>query len=100
MNTNTLEYRTNKTDQLEIQREFLELMNQYNNTDRKVIKQNLKRIIDKLGLERKDIIKLGYTSTNVYSWFANVNNNIPMLEQALTIACEFDFDVYEFLKEI
>jgi len=82
------------------QSEILKLFNQYNTVDRKVIKQNLKRIIDELDLERKDIIKLGYTSTNVYSWFANVNNNIPMLEQALTIACEFDFDVYEFLKEI
>jgi len=60
---NTLEERINKIDQLKTQREFLELINHYNAVDRKLIKSNLRRIIDELGLERKDIIKLGYTST-------------------------------------
>lgn len=82
------------------QAEMLELINQYNATDRKIIKLNLRRIIDELGLGRKDVIELGYTSTNTYSWFANVNSNIPMFPQALHLACEFHFDVREFLKEI
>jgi hypothetical protein len=33
------------------QSEILKLFNQYNTVDRKVIKQNLKRIIDELDLE-------------------------------------------------
>jgi hypothetical protein len=80
------------------QQEILNLINQYYATDRKTIKANLKRILIERDIERKDIIELGFASSNVYAWTGNVANNIPMLEQALTIACEFDFDVYEFLK--
>lgn len=82
------------------QAEILELINQYENTDRKVIKLNLKRILVEYGIKPKQIIELGYTSPNVYSWLAPTANNIPMIDQALHLAVAFDFDVREFLKEI
>lgn len=87
-------------DKLQSQREFLNLINQYNSTDRKILKQNLKRILTEYGIKPKQIIELGYTSPNVYSWLAPTANNIPMFDQALHLACEFDFDVQEFLEEI
>ena len=96
----TLADRINQTDKLESQREFLNLINQYNSVDRKVIKTNLKRILVEQGIKPKQIIELGYTSPNVYSWLAPTANNIPLLDQALTISVEFNFDVQEFLKEI
>jgi hypothetical protein len=96
----TLETRINQINKLETQREFLELINRYNLVDRQVIKKNLKRILTEYGIKPKQIIELNYSSPNVYSWLANVNNNIPMFPQALHIAVEFDFDVREFLKEI
>lgn len=97
---NTLEERIDQIDQLEVQREFLQLINDYSAADRKTIKQNLKRILTELNIKPKQIIELGFSSPNVYSWLANVNNNIPLFPQALTIAVEFDFDVKEFLQEI
>jgi hypothetical protein len=87
-------------DKLESQREFLELINQYDNTDRKIIKQNLKRILVEYGIKPKQIIELGYKSPNVYAWLAPTAPNVPMFDQALHLAVEFDFDVQEFLKEI
>jgi len=82
------------------QQEILDLINQYYVTDRKIIKVNLKRILSEQNIKPKRIIELGFSSPNVYSWLAPTANNIPMLNQALTIACEFNFDVQEFLKEI
>ena len=80
--------------------EMLELINQYNNTDRTTIKLNLKRILIEQGIKPKQIIELGYSSPNVYSWLANVNKNIPMFDQGLHISVAFDFSIEEFLKEI
>lgn len=79
------------------QQEILDLIQTYNSTDRKIIKANLRRILTERGKERKDIIELGFASPNVYAWTGNVANNIPMMDQALTIACTFGFDVREFL---
>lgn len=85
---------------LQTQREFLELINQYNSTDRKILKGNLKRILVEQGIKPKQIIELNYSSPNVYSWLAPTAPNIPMFDQALHLAVEFGFDVQEFLKEI
>lgn len=82
------------------QAELLNLINEYNATDRHIIKVNLKRILSERNIKPKQIIELGYTSPNVYSWLAPTANNIPMLDQALTIAVAFNFNVEEFLKEI
>jgi hypothetical protein len=82
------------------QSEMLELINQYQTADRKLIKLNLKRILTEQDIKPKEIIELGYTSTNTYSWLAPTANNIPLFHQSLHIACEFNFDVKEFLKEI
>ena len=82
------------------QAEMLELIQTYNNMDRKIIKNNLKRIQNELGIETKQIIELGYASPNVYAWKAPTTNNIPMLDQALHLAVEFQFDVKEFFEEV
>lgn len=96
----TLETRINQINKLETQREFLELINRYNLVDRQVIKKNLKRILTEYGIKPKQIIELGYSSPNVYSWLAPTANNIPLFTQALHLAVEFNFDVQEFLQEI
>lgn len=82
------------------QAEILELINQYSAADRTIIKLNLKKILKTYGIKPKQIIELGYTSPNVYSWLAPTANNIPMFDQALHLAVAFDFDVREFLKEV
>lgn len=99
----TLAERINQYDRLEMQREFLELINQYNTKDiktRKIIKQNYIRILDEFNIQPKQIMELGYAKNNTYSWSTKASPNVPMFDQALTIACAFDFDVREFLKEI
>jgi len=80
------------------QAEFLQIIKQYNSTDRKVIKANLKRIMDIYNIKPADIIALGYSHRNVYAWTNKSTNNIPMFEQALHIAVYFDFSITEFLK--
>lgn len=90
-------------DKLYNQNEILELIKQYDvkNPDiRKNIKQNYIRILKKYDVQPKDIMKLGYARNNTYSWSTKVAPNVPMLDQALTIACAFGFDVQEFLEEI
>jgi len=82
------------------QAEILELINQYNSTDRKLIKLNYKRILNDFNIMPKQIMELGYAKNNTYSWSTKSSPNIPMLDQALTIACAFNFDVREFVKEI
>jgi uncharacterized alpha/beta hydrolase family protein len=80
------------------QAEFLQLLQQYSSTDRKVIKANLKRIMDMYGIKPADIIALGYSSRNVYAWTNRSTSNIPLFEQALNIAVKFNFSITEFLK--
>lgn len=91
------------TDKLYNQNEILELIKQYDvkNPDiRKDIKQNYIRILKKYDIQPKDIMKLGYARNNTYSWSTKVAPNVPMLDQALTIACVFGFSIEEFLEEI
>jgi len=80
------------------QAEFLQLLQQYNNTDRKAIKANLKRIMHIYGIKPADIISLGYSPRNVYAWTNKSANNIPLFGQALNIAVNFNFSITEFLK--
>ncbi len=80
------------------QAEFLQIIKQYNSTDRKVIKANLKRIMNIYGIKPADIISLGYSPRNVYAWTNKSTNNIPLFGQALNIAVHFDFNITEFLK--
>ena len=80
------------------QAEFLQLLQQYNSTDRKVIKANLKRIMHIYGIKPADIISLGYSPRNVYAWTNKGTNNIPLFGQALNIAVNFNFSITEFLK--
>lgn len=90
-------------DKLYNQNEILELIKQYDvkNPDiRKNIKQNYIRILKKYDVQPKDIMKLGYARNNTYSWSTKVAPNVPMLDQALTIACVFGFSIEEFLEEI
>jgi len=80
------------------QAEFLQLLQQYNGTDRKVIKANLKRIMDIYNIKPADIISLGYSPRNVYAWTNKSTNNIPLFGQALNIAVKFNFSITEFIK--
>jgi len=85
------------------QTEILNLVNEYNikNPDtRKTIKQNYTCILRQFDIQPKEIMELGYAKNNVYSWSTKASPNVPMFDQALAIACAFDFDVREFLKEI
>ena len=91
------------SDKLYTQSEMLNLIDKYNikdQTTRKIIKQNYIRILDEFNIQPKEIMELGYAKNNVYSWSTKASPNVPMFDQALTIACAFDFDVREFLKEI
>lgn len=78
---------------------MLRFINQYNSTDRKVIKENLKRLMKEKGFSKEDIIKLGYGKHNVMAWINSACNNIPMFWQSLDLAVNFNFDVTEFLQE-
>lgn len=49
-------------------------------------------------IKSADIIQLGYKPNNVYAWTNKSGNNIPMFDQALSIAVNFDFDVKKFLE--
>ena len=80
------------------QAEFLQLIQRYNSVDRKIIKTNLKRIMNIQGIKPADIIALGYNSRNVYAWTNKSTKNIPLFGQALNIAVHFDFNITEFLK--
>ena len=80
------------------QAEFLQLIQQYNSTDRSIIKANLKRIMDIYNIKPADIISLGYSPRNVYAWTNRSTNNVPMFEQALNIGVHFNFSITEFLK--
>ena len=80
------------------QAEFLQIIKQYNSTDRKIIKTNLKRIMNIQGIKPADIISLGYSPRNVYAWTNKSTNNIPLFEQALNIAVKFNFSITKFIK--
>lgn len=80
------------------QAEFLQLIQRYNSTDRKIIKTNLKRIMNIQGIKPADIIALGFNTRNVYAWTNRSTSNIPLFEQALNIAVNFNFSITEFLK--
>jgi hypothetical protein len=88
----------NRGDIMNIQVEMLKLISDYNNTDRKVIKENLKRIMWEKSIKPADIIALGFGKNNVYQWSNSKANNIPMFEQALLIAVKHDFDITELIK--
>lgn len=83
---------------LEDQIKMLELINEYNNIDRQIIKKNLKRIMGKCDIKPGDIMNLGYEKNNIYAWTNLTANNIPMFNQALHLAVCFNFDINELLK--
>ena len=80
------------------QAEFLNIIKQYSSINRKVIKNNLKRIMDVYNIKPADIIALGYSPRNVYAWTNKSTKNIPMFNQALDISVKFNFSITEFIK--
>ena len=82
------------------EREVLRLISVYNNTDRKIIKNNLKRMMKQRGFKLQDIVDIGYNRHNAAAWTNKACNNIPMLDQALDLSVNFCFKIDEFLKEI
>lgn len=82
------------------QQEFLDIINKYNNIDRKDIKINLLMIVKRKGIKNKQIMKdTEYTPSKVNSWFALSSQNIPTFEDALMLAVKYDFDIGELIKE-
>lgn len=82
------------------QQEFLDIINKYNNADRKDIKINLLTVFKKKGIKNKQIIEnTEYTSYKVNSWFAFSSPNIPTFEDALMLAVKYDFDIRELVKQ-
>lgn len=78
--------------------ELLETIKKYNSTDKQIIKNNLKRVMQLYNIKSRDIINLGYSTNNVYSWTTKSSPNAPLFDQALSIAVSFSFDVKEFLE--
>lgn len=93
------DYISKKGEIIVNQKEMLDLIIEYENTDRKVIKSNFKKVMKKYKFKPADIINLGLNKRNVYSWTNMKSNNIPMLTQALMISTTFNFDVRELLKD-
>ena len=82
------------------QTEFLEIMQKYNNMDRKTITINLKYIYQKSEIKNKDVIAdLGYSSYKVNSWTALSSPNVPTFEDALILAVKYQFDIKDLIKE-
>ena len=82
------------------QQEFLDIINKYNNADRKDVKINLLMIFKKKEIKNKQIIEdTEYTPYKVNSWFAFSSPNIPTFEDALMLAVKYDFDIQELIKE-
>ena len=82
------------------QQEFLDIINRYNNMDRKDVKINLLMTFKKKGIKNKQIIEqTEYTPYKVNSWFAFSSPNIPTFEDALMLAVNYDFDIQDLIKE-
>lgn len=81
------------------QKEFLAIINEYYNMDRKDLTINLSIIIKRLGLKNKQIIEdTGFSPSKVNSWFAVSSPNIPTFEDALMLAVKYNFDIRELLR--
>ena len=82
------------------QQEFLNIINKYNNADRKDVKLNLIMVFKRKEIKNKQIIEeTEYTPYKVNSWFAFSSPNIPTFEDALMLAVKYDFDIHELIKE-
>ena len=82
------------------QREFLDIINKYNNMDRKNITINLSIIAKRVGIKNKQVIEdTEYTTYKVNSWFALSSPNVPTFEDALMLAVKYNFDIKELIKE-
>lgn len=82
------------------QNEFLDIINKYNELDRKDITINLLVILKKNGIKNKQIIEdTGYTPSKVNSWLAVSSPNIPTFDDALMLAVKYNFDIKELIKE-
>ena len=82
------------------QKEFLNILIDYNNIDRKIITINLLIVFKKSGIKNKQVIEdTNYTPSKVNSWFAISSPNVPTFEDALMLAVMYDFDIKELIKE-
>jgi hypothetical protein len=81
------------------QKEFLAIINEYNNMDRKDITINLSIIIKRLGIKNKQIMSdTGFSPSKVNSWFTVSSPNIPTFEDALMLAVKYNFDIRELIR--
>lgn len=80
------------------QMETLKLMERYENTPRRIIKENLLHLIKNKGkYEVKDIaIMLDSTTVKIFSWFNMSSQNIPTFKDALRLAVKCGVNIEEF----
>ena len=82
------------------QQEFLEIMQKYNNMDRRNITINLSTISKRVGIKNKQVIEdTEYNAHKVNSWFALSSPNVPTFEDALWLSVLYDFDIKELIKD-
>lgn len=83
------------------QKTLLNLIQQYNSTDRQTIKTNLKIIMIKYSFSNRDIIEqLNYKAGKVNPWTNMTSPNIPTLENALLLAETFKFNITDLLQPL
>lgn len=81
------------------QTEFLEIIQKYNNMDRRTITINLSTISKRVGIKNKQVIEdTQYNAHKVNSWFALSSPNVPTFEDALWLAVLYDFDIKELIR--
>jgi len=82
------------------QKEIETLINQYNNTNKIVIKRNAQRIITECKYSYRDLAKLtGISEQTLYQYNKNYVSNYPNFLTALKIANFLEIDITEFIKE-
>lgn len=86
----------NKYTQLEL----LDIMQQYNDTDRQIIKRNLQIVKEIYNFQNVDIMKdFDYKEEKIKGWFNRSNPVIPIFQDALRLAVHYDFDITELLEK-
>lgn len=82
------------------QKEILDIMEKYNNIDRKIIKTNLVKIYRTNGFRNRNIVsELNMAKAKVDSWTTMCMPNIPTFYDAMRISVHFNIDIKDFIKE-
>lgn len=85
---------------IELLKQFHDIITTYKSTDRQTIKINLKLCMIKYNFSNRDIISLGHKKSKVDSWTNMSSDNIPTFEDALYVAINFKFDITELVQPL